>query len=293
MATPTVLITAHELQRVSGTAIILDASWIYPPFNHAGINVRNRYAEAHIPGSWFLDLEALSDPARRSDPRIEVITPPRKETLHAVMRETGARPSSLIVITDMDGGCTTAPFARHALMDAGFADVRLLDGGTPAWQAGSAATDAEPRYLDAARRTEPLPARAESSPVFVSYDAVVGALDSRVAAQVVDGRAEPSNEGVLPADYAGLSIPAAVQVSSSAVVEPIGAGLRFQREHELVRIFAEAGVDAGRLKVTTCYFGLGASVVATALEIAAYGPVRVYPGSLVDYAVRQGLVRLR
>jgi hypothetical protein len=33
-----------------------------------------------------------------------------------------------VVVTDMDGGCATAPFARHALMHAGFANVRLLDG---------------------------------------------------------------------------------------------------------------------------------------------------------------------
>jgi thiosulfate/3-mercaptopyruvate sulfurtransferase len=292
MAPRAVLITTAQLQRISDPAIILDASWVYPPFNHADIDVRNRYAEAHIPGSWFLDLEALSDPARRCDPRVEVIASPRREILHAVVTQTGASSNSLIVITDMDGGCTTAPFARHALMDAGYADVRLLDGGTPAWRAESGTTDAEPRYLDIAKRPEPLPARGETGPVFVCYEDVVGVLDNPAVAQVVDCRAEPSNEGVLPADYAGLVVPADAHVSSSEIVEPIGVGLRFKRKHELVRIFGDAGVDAGRLKVTMCYFGLGASVVATALEIAGYGPVRVYPGSLLEYAVRQRLVRL-
>jgi thiosulfate/3-mercaptopyruvate sulfurtransferase len=287
-----VLITTAELRRVSDTAIILDASWVYPPFNHARIDVKRRYAEGHIPGSWFLDLMALSDPARRHDPRVDVITPPRRETIDAVMARTGACLSSLIVITDMDGGCTTAPFARHALMDAGYTDVRLLDGGTPAWRNESGATDAEPRYLDAFERPDPVPARAEPGRVFARYDDVVGMLGNRAVAHVVDSRAEPSNEGVLPAEYAGLAVPAAVHVSSSGMLEPAGAGLRFKSERELARIFGDAGVDAGRLKITTCYFGLGASVVATALEIAAYGPVCVYPGSVVEYAVRQGLVRL-
>ena len=292
MAPRAVLITTAELQRMSHGAIILDASWVYPPFNDAHIDVRNRYAEAHIPGSWFLDLEALSDPGRRCDPRVEVIALPRREILHAVVTQTGACLSSPIVITDMDGGCTTAPFARHTLMDAGYTDVRLLDGGTPAWRHESGATDAEPRYLDAFERPDPLPARAEPCRVFARYDDVVGVLGNRADAQVVDSRAEPSNEGVLPADYAGLAVPAAVYVSSSGVLEPAGAGLRFKSERELARIFGDAGVDAGRLKITTCYFGLGASVVATALEITAYGPVCVYPGSLVEYAVRRGLVRL-
>jgi thiosulfate/3-mercaptopyruvate sulfurtransferase len=289
MARP-VLITTAELRRVAATAIVLDASWVYPPFNHAGVDVRRQYAEAHIPGSWFLDLAALSDPARRCDPRVEAITPPRTDTLHAVMARTGADPGALIVVTDMDGGCTTAPFARHVLMDAGYLDVRLLDGGTPAWRIEAGATDADPGYLDAASRPEPSSSRAGSARVFVSYDDLVGVLAGRTVAQVVDGRAEPGNEGVLPADYAGLAIPAAAQVSSSAVLEPVGAGLRFRRDHALVRIFGEAGVAARRPKVATCYFGVGASVVATAMEIAGYGPARVYPGSLVEYAVRQRLV---
>jgi hypothetical protein len=38
---------------------------------------------------------------------------------------------SPIVITDMDGGCTTAPLARLLLMDAGYQRVQLLNG-TPA-----------------------------------------------------------------------------------------------------------------------------------------------------------------
>jgi hypothetical protein len=34
----------------------------------------------------------------------------------------------------MDGGCTTAAFARHLLIDSGYPNVRLLDTqtGTPA-----------------------------------------------------------------------------------------------------------------------------------------------------------------
>jgi 3-mercaptopyruvate sulfurtransferase SseA len=71
---PAVLISTADLRRVSDTAIILDAAWVYPPLNHAGIDVRRRYAEAHIPGSWFLDLAALSEPARRCDPRIGAST---------------------------------------------------------------------------------------------------------------------------------------------------------------------------------------------------------------------------
>lgn len=127
-----VLITCDDLRAASDEATILDASWIYEPFNHARVDVRKRYADAHIPGSWFLDLPSFSHPADRHDPRVEVITLPRPEVLRTVLAQAGARPSSPVVVTDMDGGGTTAPFARKALMHAGFDNVRLLDGGTPA-----------------------------------------------------------------------------------------------------------------------------------------------------------------
>lgn len=289
-----VLITVEELRAAEAT--ILDASWIYPPLNHGRIDVRQRYAAAHIPGSWFLDLASLSDPAGRYDPRVEVMTPPRPEELRAAMAAAGAGASSLIVVTDMDGGCTTAPFARHALIHAGFTEVRLLDGGTPAWRRGGVGlTEQRPRYLDAVAIRHPLPSAVErtgSRDVFADYDMIRRALQDRKSAQIVDCRAERSNEGLLPPDYVGLEIPAPVHVPSSCVVEPADDALRYKREAELRAILKDAGVSPRGLKITTCYFGLGASVVSTALEIAAFAPILVYPGSLVEYAVKEKLVQL-
>jgi thiosulfate/3-mercaptopyruvate sulfurtransferase len=194
----------------------------------------------------------------------------------------------------MDGGCTTAPFARHALMHAGFANVRLLDGGTPAWQRGGAVlTDHGPRYLAAGiRRT--LFSTLENvgrGAVFGDYGLIKRTLQNRESAQIVDSRADRSNEGFLPPDYVGLEIPAAAHVPSNDVLKPADDALRFRREPELREIFGRAGIDRRALKLTTCYFGLGASVVATALEIAGFDPVLVYPGSLVEYAVKAGWVR--
>jgi len=116
-------------------------------------------------------------------------------------------------------------------------------------------------------------------------------IEGRDRAQIVDSRADRSNQGILPPDYIGLDVPAATWVSSIRVIEPAGDALRFRREPDLRQIFDCAGVDSRGLKITTCYFGLGASVVATALEIAGFDRVLVYPGSLVEYAVREGLVQ--
>ena len=290
---PSPLITVDQLEAAFDRATIVDASWIYGPFNHAGIDVRRRYAQAHIRGSWFLDLAALSDPARKYDARVDVLTPPRPGVIRTALAHAGAIWSSLVVVTDMDGGCTTAPFARHALLEAGFLDVRLLAGGTPAWcAAGGELTDAGPRYLgadlvsdDAARA----PARAGGS-VFATHAELMRALDDPAGAQIVDSRAVASNQGVLPADYEGLEVPASAFVPSTGVVEELGAGLQFKSAGKLGDVLRAAGIDPGRPMITTCYFGVGASVVATALEIAGFGSARVHAGSLVEYAARNRLI---
>lgn len=286
------LITAAELARRLGHAVILDASWIYGPFNVAGIDVRARYADVHLPGAWFLDLAALSDPALRLDLRVEAITPPPPAALRAAMTPTGAGTSSLVVVTDMDGGCATAPLARYALIRAGYTNVRLLDGGTPAWAATSTVglTSAGSRYLDRPAPCHAAPAPAAAS-VFADHEAVERALGGSSTVQLVDCRAFATNTGVLPPDYEDLAIPCATRIPSTDVVADAGMGQRFRPPGELDALAGRAGLVRSRAVIATCYFGVGAAVVATALEIAGWGGARVHAGSLVEHAVRSGRVR--
>jgi thiosulfate/3-mercaptopyruvate sulfurtransferase len=207
------------------------------------------------------------------------------------MTPTGAEASSLIVVTDMDGGCATAPFARYALIQAGYANVRLLDGGTPAWAAANmdGLTSVGSRYLDglAPDHTTVAPT---TSLIFVAHEAVEQALDMSSTAQLVDCRAFTTNAGVLPPDYEGIAIPCLVRISSSDVVVEAGAGQRFKSASDLDALALQAGLVRSRPVITTCYFGVGAAVVATALEIAGWGGLRVHGGSLVEYAIRNGHV---
>lgn len=213
--------------------------------------------------------------------------------LRTVLARAGADLRSLVVVTDMDGGCTTAPFARHALLEAGYLDVRLLAGGTPAWcAAGGELTDAAPRYLGAGLGSDDAasaPAR-EGGSVFATHAELMRALDDPAGAQIVDSRALPSNRGILPTDYEGLEVPASAFVPSTAVVEEAGAGLQFRPAGRLGAALRAAGIDPGRPTITICYFGVGASVVATALEIAGISGTRVHAGSLVEYAARNRLI---
>jgi thiosulfate/3-mercaptopyruvate sulfurtransferase len=288
---PSPLIDACELAARLDEIVVIDASWVYPPFNTAGIDVRHSYCVRHIPGSWFLDLASLSQSVSLADPRIPALMRPPRTLVQALL--AGLVPSLQwpIVVTDSDGGCTSAPFARWLLEDAGYGNVRLLGGGTPSWslQNGLALTHAEPRLLELGNRPSTAPQATEPSPWFASFEHVVQVIEGARDDQLLDCRAFASNRGVLPEDYEAAEIPCACTARSSEVVEETAYGLRFRQPDELAALFAARGVDPQRSKITTCYFGVGAAVVATALEIAHYAPASVYAGSIVDYAQRNGL----
>jgi thiosulfate/3-mercaptopyruvate sulfurtransferase len=260
----------------AGGGLVLDASWVYPPLNAAGVDVRARYEEAHIPGSVFLDLDALTS-ARPAD--VPAIAPPTPATLRAALATLGVGPHDPLVVTDQDGGVGTAPFARLALLDAGFTNVRLLDGGTPAWAAAGRPLTAEgPRILD-----RPSAGEAVAAGRFVGTEATRAALAEGGAA-VVDARLVPSNEGVLPPRFADVVIPAQRVLRPGEVIEETVEGARWREPGELRRLVEARGLVRERPVIVTCHFGLAAAVVATALERAGVADARVDARSVLGWA---------
>jgi thiosulfate/3-mercaptopyruvate sulfurtransferase len=271
-----VLVDPATLARTRAT--VLDASWVYPPLNRAGVDVRRRYAAAHIPGSVFLDLEALSPGRPKAVADVPAIAAPTPATLEGALRALDVVTAQPIVVTDQDGGTTTAPFARLALLDAGFEDVRLLDGGTPAWiAAGLPLTAADDRFLD-------VPSAGDGA----RRGRLVGTATTRRAlvdgtATVVDARFVDHNAGVLPPRFRHVAIPAPTVLRPGDVVEETATGSRFRAPSGLRERVAASGLADAEAVIVTCHFGVGAAVVATALEIAGVEGVRVDVDSLLGW----------
>ena len=280
-------ISVEELVAHKADIVVIDASWIYGPFNQAGIDVRARYCQAHIPGAWFLDLRSFARAYPPQDARIDAVTRPPRQVVRELIAAAVPAPQCPIVITDMDGGCTTAPFARLLLIDSGYPNVRLLDGGTPAWTYvhRRRLTDDGPRFLElAADAHTRSPAQEVGTDRFATLADVAVAIADPSRAQLLDCRGLPDNHGVLPEDYRTVEIPCTCIVRSPEVVEEAPHGHRFRKPPRLAALLAERRVSSHANKIATCYFGVGAAVVATAFEIAGWGPVRVYAGSLIEYA---------
>ena len=262
----------------ASSATVFDASWLYPPMNTAGVDVRARYAAAHLPGSIFLDLAALSPP-RPEAPDVPAIAPPTPATVHAVLARLGLGLDAPLVVTDQEGGVATAPFARLALLDAGCTDVRLLDGGTPAWAAAGRPLTAERPRVAATRA----PGEAPSADRLVGTRATRAAV-ADPAAVVVDARVVPGNAGLLPARYADVAIPADAVLRPGEVIAERAEGARFHDRGTLRALAAHRGLLDARAVLVTCHFGVGAAVVATALEIAGRSDVGVDAASILGWA---------
>lgn len=109
---------------------ILDVRWELPtsrdPFNGKPL-----YLAGHIPGAVYIDLDTeLADPP---SPQLGRHPLPSDERLQHALERCGVTYGNLVVVYDAIGGLGAAR-AWWLLRDAGF-DVRLLDGGLPAWQA--------------------------------------------------------------------------------------------------------------------------------------------------------------
>jgi thiosulfate/3-mercaptopyruvate sulfurtransferase len=110
---------------------VVDARFDVRPAPGGGfesVSGRDAYAEAHIPGAVFVDLEAdLADP----DEPLHILSPRRFE---ALMERLGIGNDTKVVVYD-DGGGTWGARVWWALRYYGHDRVKILDGGLRRWRA--------------------------------------------------------------------------------------------------------------------------------------------------------------
>ncbi|EHP82731.1 sulfurtransferase, partial [Methylorubrum extorquens] len=120
--------------------VVLDASWYLPA---QGRDAAAEYQAAHIPGAIRFDLDAMSDTESTLPHML-----PRPEVFSSKMRALGVGDGAQVVVYD-GMGLFSAPRVRWMLQTFGMRDVKILEGGMPAWvAAGYPTEDGEGRPRD-------------------------------------------------------------------------------------------------------------------------------------------------
>jgi len=249
---------------------IVDASW-----HLDGRDARADFAQAHIPGAIFLDLDAVSDP---DSPLPHTLPAPAAFAASAGVLGLSDRNS--IVVYDT-AGLFSAARVWWMLKIMGARDVRVLDGGLPAWRA---------RDLPVEGGLPPRPDFAVFSPDFEA-SAVAALEDVRAAlddgTQVVDARGAARFRGEAPEPRPGVRaghMPGALNLPYGSLLTPDGV---MKRGDALEAAFREAGVDIDRPVVTTCGSGVTAAILN--LGLAELGrSARLYDGSWSEWGSPEG-----
>ncbi|KAB8186298.1 sulfurtransferase [Nonomuraea phyllanthi] len=297
------LITPAELAALDDVTV-LDVRWRLggPP----GVEY---YREGHIPGAVYCDLDTdlASPPGEGGRHPL-----PEAGAFQHAMRRLGVSDGRPVVVYD-DAGSTVAARAWWALRYFGHRDVRVLDGGLPAWiEAGLPTTKDAPDLPgpDAVGSVGVVPDQgasggpaSEVAGSSASGGARAGGAEAGEGAAGGDFTARPGGMPVLTADEAAALATQGVLLDARAAeryrgeVEPVdpvaghvpgavnapttenvGPDGRFRTPAALRERFAGLGVQEGVRTGAYCGSGVTAAHEVLALEVAGL-PAALYVGS--------------
>ncbi|MGI8839640.1 MAG: 3-mercaptopyruvate sulfurtransferase [Caulobacteraceae bacterium] len=251
--------------------VILDATWFMPD---APRDAAAEFAERHIPGAVFFDIDRVAD---RASPLPHMLADPADFSVAA--RRLGVNPDSTVVAYD-PLRLFSAPRVWWNFRAMGHARSVVLDGGLAKWLA-------EGRPVESGWR-EPVHGqfKARANPVLVRDLEAVRAALAAGSEQILDARPADRFSGQAPEPRPSLRsghMPGALNLPWSCLVRPDGTLLPAD---ELRAAFDAAGVDLTAPIVTSCGSGISASLLTLALARLGRDDVAVYDGSWSEWGAR-------
>ena len=245
--------------------VVVDATMFMPS---SGRDARAEYAEAHIPGARFLDIDQVVD---RSASTPHMLPP--ADQFGAAMGELGIGQSDRIVVYD-NSPLHTAARGWFMLRHYGAERVAILDGGLGKWRGeGRPVESGDPRARNASFDAKPRPGE------------IVAKSDIRkgIGVPLIDARSRARFEGSEPDPRAGVApghIPGSRNLPFAALYNDDGT---FKRAEELREAFIAAGADPERPFVASCGSGVTANSLIFAARLLGNRDARLYDGSWSEW----------
>ncbi|MGR3713840.1 MAG: 3-mercaptopyruvate sulfurtransferase [Shimia sp.] len=247
---------------------ILDASWYLPAMER---DAKAEYAEAHIPGARFFDIDDVSD-ARSEMPHMV----PPVEKFMSRMRAMGVGDGHQIVVYD-GAGIFSAARVWWLFRLMGQMNIAVLDGGLRKWVAEGRDTDDLPPVIRDRHMTVRRQNQMVRDVTQVAHAAKLGdheIVDARGAARFRGEAAEPR---------AGLRaghIPGSKNVPFDTLLNDDGT---MKSPDALRAVFEAAGVDVTKPAITTCGSGVTAAILSLAMERFGKSDHSLYDGSWAEW----------
>lgn len=252
---------------------VVDGSFYLPAQKR---DAKAEYAERHIPGAVFFDIDEISD---TSSALPHMMPPPEK--FASRVRKMGLGDGNRIVVYD-GGPMPGAARVWWMFRAFGHKDVAVLDGGLPKWLAeGRPVTDDPP-----APRERHFTARLDST--LIRDVEQVKRLVEGGGEQIVDARAAPRFRGEVPEPRPNLRLghmPGALNLPYNELIDP-KTGCMLPDAALRARI-AAAGIDPAKKVTASCGSGVSACVVALGLYLTGGREAAIYDGSWTEWGSRE------
>jgi len=260
------LISPAELAREIEDVVVLDVRWALTTAHTAA--GRDDYDAGHVPGAFFVDLDAeLAGPAGEGGRH----PLPDPAVVQALLRRAGITQQSRVVAYDGRESYAAAR-AWWVLRWLGVPDVRVLDGGYAAWLAAGLPVSSEApadRHGDVVATPGQLPTLDADGAARLARDGLL--LDAR-APERYAGETEPI-------DPVAGHVPGAVNSPTTAWLADDGTFRRDLAEH-----WALVRGDRAEVDEVGVYCGSGVTAAHHLLALAELGIDGVlYPGSWSEW----------
>ena len=234
---------------------------------------KEKWQESHIPGAGFLNMvEELSAPSESVPYGL-----PEPETVAALLALHGVASDATVVLYG-NGGQSVVHRVWWVLTASGVVDVRVLNGGWQRWRDEDHPVESgEPNFP-----TSDFKVSIARPEILIERQAVADAVGDPTKCLVHSLSVEQfCGTGGQVYGRAGR-IPGSVSVPAACLIDP--DTMRFYPLEKLAEIFTKAGIDKADTIIPYCGGGIAASTVFFALTLLGYDNVRLYDGSLIDWA---------